>query len=157
MEWHRLFAPLVVQVNPSLAVEVELSAGSCILVGLRSSTRVDVCAGTANLRAMEGQIDVRAQAASVRVEARLAEGSSRVRCEAGSVVVALDPGSDVRVRTQTELGQVRLRSARLAGGARARSGDELVVGQGTATLDVDAVMGSVDVEVGEGKAESLRW
>lgn len=157
--WPLWVGPLVVRVNPDLAVEVDLTAGSCTVSGLRGPTRVDISAGTATLKAMEGPLDLRAQAASVRVGARLTEGHSQLRCDAGSVVVALDARSDVTVRARTELGRVRLRRGGrpAGGGAGVQVNDELVVGQGTATLQVEAVMGSIDIRVEDGDAEPVPW
>lgn len=158
-EWHRWAEPLVIRANPDLAVEVDVTASACTLTGLRGHTKVDISAGTATLEQMRGSLDLRAQAASVRVRARLTEGRSRVRCEAGSVVVELEQGSDVTVRTQTELGRVRLRRGERAtgGGAGVRVNDELVVGEGHAALDIDAVMGSVEVRAEEGDTEPVAW
>lgn len=157
-EWHRWAEPLLIRANPELAVEVDVTAAACTLSGLRARTKVDISAGTATLEQIRGSLDLRAQAASVRVRARLTEGQSRVRCEAGSVVVELEPGSDVTVRTQTELGRVRLRRGERAtgGGAGVRVNDELVVGEGHAALDIDAVMGSVEVRAEEG-TEPVSW
>ena len=158
-EWHRWAEPLVIRANPELAVEVDVTAAACTLTGLRGRTTLGISAGTATLEQIRGVLDLRAQAASVRVRARLTEGQSRVRCEAGSVVVELEPGSDVTVRTQTELGRVRLRRGERAtgGGAGVRVNDELVVGDGHAALDIDAVMGSVEVRTEEGETEPASW
>jgi hypothetical protein len=158
-EWQRWVEPLVIRVHPDLAVEVDVSAAACTLTGLRGPTKLDVSAGTATLDAIRGPLDLRSQAASVRVRARMTEGRSRVHCDAGSVVVELEAGSDVTVRTQTELGRVRLRRGGRAagGGAGMHVNDELVVGQGTAVLDVDAVMGSVEINAEEGDWGRERW
>jgi hypothetical protein len=75
------------------------------------------------------------------------------------VVVELEEGSDVTVRTQTELGRVRLRRGRrpVGGGAGVHVNDELVVGEGHAVLDVDAVMGSVEIRAEDGGEEEVPW
>jgi hypothetical protein len=159
MEWQRWVEPLVIRVNPDMAVELDVTAAACTLTGLQGRTKVDISAGTATLERLRGSLDLRAQAASVRVRARLTEGQSRVRCDAGSVVVELEEGSDVTVRTQTELGRVRLRRAGrpVGGGAGVHVNDELVVGEGHAVLDVDAVMGSVEIRTDEGAEEEVPW
>jgi hypothetical protein len=159
MEWQRWVEPLVIRVNPELAVEIDVTAAACTLTGLRGQTKLDISAGTATLERLRGSLDLRAQAASVRVSARLTEGQSRVRCDAGSVVVELEEGSDVTVRTQTELGRVRLRRAGrpVGGGAGVHVNDELVVGEGHAALDVDAVMGSVEIRADERDRGEVPW
>lgn len=143
-EWHRFAEPLVVRVNPELAVEAEMSAGSLSVSDLRGPLTVEVSAGSASLERVAGPLDVRAQAAAVRIRTRLDEGQSRVRCDAGNVSVALEPGSDVRVRASCELGRIRVHAAEEWQG-KGMGSREIVIGQGRATLDVETTMGAVDV------------
>ena len=83
------------------------------------------------------------QAGSLRGSGVLADGLSRVNCEAGSVRLNLERGSSVRIRARSTLGKVSLGdtdTVSIGGGA-----EELVIGGGKATLEVDATMGSVRI------------
>lgn len=143
-DWHRLVEPLVVRVNPALAVEADVSAGSLTVSGLLGSLEVDVSAGSAALEDVVGPVTVRAQAASVRLRGRLERGASLIRCDAGSVSVTLEAGSSVKVTARAELGRVTLASAG-NDWALGQTTKELVVGDGRASLDIEATMGAIDV------------
>lgn len=143
-DWHRLVEPLVVRVNPSLAVEADVSAGSLTVSGLLGPLEVDVSAGSAALEDVGGPVTVRAQAASVRLRGRLDTGASSIRCDAGSVSVTLEPGSDVKVTARAELGRVRVGPAG-EDWALGQTTKDLVVGAGRASLDIEATMGAIDV------------
>src|SRR5713101_6692347 len=90
-------------------------------------------------------VDIEARAGTVRLSGRIESGDSRVRCEAGSVNVRLARGSNVRVTARADLGRVRVDGAsshdRLMGLHR-----EVTVGEGAATLTVEAAMGTVDIQ-----------
>ena len=142
--WRRFTEPLVVRVHPGCPVDAEVSAGSLTVVGVTGPLHVLIAAGSARLDGVASPFDVEARAGAVRVRGRLDTGESRIRCEAGSVNVQLTQGSDVRVRCRADLGRVRVHGASghepQVGGQR-----EVTIGAGTATLDIEAAMGSVDV------------
>lgn len=127
-----------VRVRPDLPVDVEVIAGSLTSEGVRALERVRVTAGSAKLSGVEGPVDVLVQAGSAVVEGALKRGQSRVRAESGSVRVHLLPGSDVRIRTDVQLGKV-------VSDPPLRDG-ELTVGTAGADLDVEAVMGSAVIK-----------
>jgi hypothetical protein len=139
-EWRRFTQPLVVRVNPDLAVTAELSAGTLTVVGMRGPIEASLAAGSARLQDVTGPLDLTIRAGSIRIQGRLATGASRVSCDAGSVVVHLDRGSSVRVRTFVELGRVRVHGPQGESG-----GGEVVVGSGEALLEIDATMASVEL------------
>jgi hypothetical protein len=140
-EWRRITGPLIVRVNPLLAVEAELSAGSLSVLGMHGPVAADLAAGSARLEAVSGPLDVTTRAGSVRIQGRLASGTSRIRCDAGSVTIRLDPGSSVRVRARVELGRVRLHGE----GGDLSGACDVVVGGGEGLLDIEAAMASVDI------------
>jgi hypothetical protein len=143
--WRRLAEPLVVRVHPGCAVDAEVSAGSLTSVGVTGPLHVVLAAGSARLDDVASPFDVETRAGAVRVRGRLDTGESRIRCEAGSVNVQLTRGSDVRVRARAELGRVRVQGV---SGHEPQLGSqrEVTIGAGTATLDIEAAMGSVEVQ-----------
>lgn len=147
-DWHdcqRWVEPLVVRVNPRLAVDADVSAGSLEVGGVRGPLSVDLAFASATLEGVGGPLDVRAQAATVRIRGAIKQGSSRVRGDAASLSVSLSPGSDVVVHARCDLGRLRV----LRDGTPLAPGEDLVVGGGRASLDIEASMGSVEVRVEE--------
>jgi hypothetical protein len=140
-EWRRITEPLIVRVNPQLAVDAELSAGSLSVLGVHGPVTADLAAGSARLESVSGPLDVTARAGSVRIQGRLASGTSRIRCDAGSVTIRLDQGSSVRVRAHVELGRVRLHGQ----SGESTGACDVVVGGGEGLLDIEAAMASVDI------------
>jgi hypothetical protein len=150
--WHRQWArwlgmaePLVVRIHPGSPVDAEVSAGSLAVIGVTGPLHVVLAAGSARLDGVASPFDVETRAGAVRVRGRLDSGESRIRCEAGSVNVQLTRGSDVRVRARAELGRVRVQGV---SGHEPQLGSqrEVTIGAGTATLDIEAAMGSVEVQ-----------
>ncbi|MFW5899218.1 MAG: hypothetical protein ACOCUN_01975, partial [Jiangellaceae bacterium] len=132
---------LEVRVRPDLAVGVEVIAGALHAEGLPRLDHVRVTAGSLRVRDVEEPIDLLVQAGSAQLETRQTHGRSRLRCESGSLHVALGTGTDARVRDDVQLGRFTVRPD------RGRPGRELVVGTGTAEIDVEVVMGTVTMEV----------
>jgi hypothetical protein len=143
--WSGWSEPLVIRVNPQLAVDVDLSAGSLEVSGVRGPVSVDVSFASATLEGLSGPIDVRAQAATVRFRGALTQGASRVRADAAAIFVFLAPESDVVVHSTCELGRLRV----VRGEHAVAPGEELVLGRGRASLDIEASMGSVLVRADE--------
>ncbi|HSS08830.1 MAG TPA: hypothetical protein VLL25_03035 [Acidimicrobiales bacterium] len=155
--WRRFAEQLVVRVNPTSPIDAEVSAGSLVVVGVTGPLRVVVAAGSARLDGISSPFDIETRAGAVRVRGRLDAGESRIRCEAGSVNVHLTRGSDVRVRARTDLGRVRVHG--LPGHEPQLGGQrELTIGAGTASLDIETAMGSVDIHTEEPVATAgSRW
>ncbi|MDO5499776.1 MAG: hypothetical protein Q4F67_08855 [Propionibacteriaceae bacterium] len=133
---------LFIRVNPNLIVDVELTAGSLTTENVRFLGKVRVTAGGAKLTGIEEAHDVLVQAGQATVKGRIATGRSRLRCESGSLVVQLDDESNVTVRAESQLGKVAW------AGGHSGAGDEVVMGNGAARLDVGVVMGHATVRVG---------
>ena len=130
---------LSVRVNPALAVEVEVTAGSVNAERIPGLEQVRVTGGSARVRDVEGPIDVLVQAGSAQVEGRIHKGKSRLRTESGSLQLRLLPGSSVRIRPDVQLGRVQWEPP---GADR----DEHVVGDGDARLDLEVVMGMATIK-----------
>ncbi len=126
---------LLVRVNPTIAVDAEVTAGMLTTEGVPFLGRVRVTAGGATLDRVAEASDVLVQAGSASIRGDLASGRSRVRCESGSLDIELGDRSNVTVRTEVQLGKVSW------AGADNDNVDEVVLGNGAARLDVGVVMG----------------
>jgi hypothetical protein len=136
--------PLRVRMNPRLALELESQAGSIRISGVEGPVKARVQAGSLTIEGFRGPLDVNVQAGSLRGSGILDQGLSRISCEAGSVRLQLERGSSVRVRTRSTLGKVSLGDSdtvSVGGGV-----EEMVIGSGQATLEIDSTMGSVRIE-----------
>jgi hypothetical protein len=131
---------LAVRVNPSLEVEVEVTAGGLTVERVPNLTQVRVTAGSAKLVDSDGPLDLLVQAGSARVEMSPTKGKSRLRVESGSLDVRLGDRADVRVRTDAQLGKVVWHGSQHQGSA-----EEVTVGSGGSLLDLEVVMGSAQV------------
>lgn len=136
---------LKVRVRPDLAVGVEVIAGSLQVTDARALDHVRVTAGSLRITGAESPLDLLVQAGSAQIETRQVHGRSRLRCESGSMQLTLVEGSDVRVRSDVQLGRFVTEPERRG---RDRNRD-LVLGTGAAEIDVEVVMGSVTVKVPE--------
>jgi len=141
-----LGVPIRVRINPDLALHVELAAGALDVAGLHGPLSFSVAAGTIKVQDCSGPLTGVIRAGSAKFDVRPVAGAHSVRVESGSVDLRLQPGSDVRVRARVELGEVKVKSAdgrtdSLGGEAAS----ETVVGLGTATFELDVVMGSAKV------------
>lgn len=129
---------LSIRVNPRLLVEAEITAGSINTERLPSLESVRVTAGSAKIRDVEGPIDVLVQAGSAQVEGRISRGESRLRAESGSVTLHLWPGSNVRIKPDIQLGQVKWEPP-------GKDRKEHIVGAGDAKLSLEVMMGAATV------------
>jgi hypothetical protein len=136
--------PFTVRMNPDLPLEVNLNAGSLSVTGVRSPLRLDVGAGTLRLDGVTGPLSVTVTSGAVAARGRFTQGDSRIRCELGKVAVALDAGSSVRVTGRAHLGKVVLPGKEPGFGAGLVE-DTVVVGDGTATLDIETSAGAITV------------
>lgn len=136
--------PFAVRMNPDLPLEVDLTAGSLSVTGVRSPLRLDVGAGTMRLDGVTGPLALTVTSGGVVVRGRITQGDSRIRCELGKVAVQLDTGSSVRVNGRATLGKVVLPGKEPAFGAGLIE-DTTVVGQGDATLEIETSAGGITV------------
>ncbi len=129
--------------NPDLALELDTQAGSVRIRDVHGPIQARVQAGSLTIDGFRGPLDLSVQAGSLRGTGVLDAGLSRINCEAGSVRLNLERGSSVRVRARSTLGKVSMGdtdTVSIGGGAQ-----ELVIGDGKGTLEVDATMGSVRI------------
>ena len=129
--------PLRVRVNPDLPLEVQAQAGKLRIRGVHGPIQAEVQAGSTDIVDFRSPLDLSVQAGSVMARGRLDHGASRIRCDAGGVRIHLERGSSVRISAHSTLGKIVFDSH--------DEGTPWVVGAGTATLDIDATMGSVRV------------
>jgi hypothetical protein len=131
---------LSVRVNPKLSVEIEVTAGSLTAERLPNLEQVRVTAGSAKVHDAADSLDLLVQAGSAKVAWRPTGGRSRLRVESGSLDLRFLPGSNVRVRSDVQAGRVHWQGEHHQGSA-----DEVVLGTGAGTANVEAVMGTVSV------------
>ena len=139
---------LTVRMRPDLPLEVELSAGTLRTYGITGPLHFDVRAGSARIEGARGPLDATVAAGSLRVNALLRGGESRIRCDASSVRVHLEHGSSVLVRARGDLSHLSLpdrHGVGVVGSRGSGSREEVKIGDGAATLDIEANLSSVGV------------
>jgi hypothetical protein len=143
-------APLKIRMNPSLALETEVAAGTLTVDGVHGPIKAEVAAGACKLSDVRSPFDIMVATGAVKVIGKLTSGESKIRCETGGVKVILDPASSVRITGRAGLGKVSLPGAQSpAGLAIGSSTTEATVGNGEGTLTIDCSLGAVKVGVEE--------
>ncbi len=133
---------LYLRINPAIIVDVEVTAGQLTTSDLPYLGKVRVTAGSAELEGVAEVNDVLVQAGSATVKGTITSGRSRVRVESGQLTVALGDESNVTIRGEAQLGKVSWT------GAHSGQVDEVVMGNGSARLDVGVVMGWANIKAG---------
>jgi len=131
---------LDIRVNPTLDLDVELTAGS-LHVQAVGKLRARVTAGSARVEDVRGPLDLHVVGGTAKIDTIMVGGGNRIRCDSGSVVLRLRPGSDVRFRPEAQLGRIVVDGV--------DGGREIIVGGGTGRLRAEVVMGSIQVEVAQ--------
>lgn len=140
-------APIEIRMNPSLALDVELAAGTLHVRDVRGPITADVSAGSAHLDGIASPIDITVAAGSVHANGVLDHGDSRIKCDAGSVSLQLDEGSSVRIVSQVGLGKVEIDSddSSVKPGIMIEGKHESVIGDGAGTLTIECSLGKVAI------------
>lgn len=133
---------LLLKVNPRIVVDVEVTAGSLHTERVPHLGKVRVTAGGAKLLDVEEINDALVQAGQATIKGAIKNGRSRVRAESGSLVLHLADDSNVTIKSDAQLGKVSW------SGSHSGNFDEVVMGNGSAKLDVEVVMGHAQVKVG---------
>ncbi len=134
---------LYLRINPAIIVDVEVTAGHLTSTDLPYLGKVRVTAGGAELAGVAEVNDVLVQAGSATIKGTITTGRSRVRVESGQLTVELADDSNVTVRGEAQLGKVSW------SGAHTGQVDEVVLGNGSARLDVGVVMGWANIKAGD--------
>ncbi|MFX4272477.1 hypothetical protein ACQBAR_04780 [Propionibacteriaceae bacterium Y1685] len=132
---------LVVRVNPSLLVEAEISSGGLTTEHVPYLGHVRVTAGSSKLIGVTEIADALFQAGRASVEGTITQGRSRIRGESCLLTVELGEQSNVTVRSESALGRVTW------SGGHSGAGDEVVMGNGNARLDVEVMMGHGTIKI----------
>ena len=133
---------LFLRVNPNIIVDVEVTAGSLNTERVPHLGKVRVTAGGAKLLDVREINDVLVQAGQATIKGAITTGRSRVRAESGSLNIELADESNVTIKGDAQLGKVSWT------GGHDGLGDEVVMGNGSARLDIEVVMGYAQVRVG---------
>ena len=129
---------LTVRVNPAIEADVEVTAGSLQVTGVPFIGRVRVTAGSVQVDGARRATDVLVQAGQANVKGAFNAGRSRLVVQSGSLAVTLLRGSNVTVHADAQVGAVKWPG-------ESGAVDELVLGAGNARLDIEAVMGTVQI------------
>ena len=133
---------LLLRVNPNIVLDVEVTAGSLSIERVSHLGKVRVTAGGAKLHDVNQIDDALIQAGQATIKGTITTGRSRIRAESGSLSIQLGEQSDVTVKGEAQLGRVSW------SGGHTGAGDEVVMGQGSARLDIEVVMGHAQVRIG---------
>jgi hypothetical protein len=137
---------LLLKVNPGIVVDVEVTAGSLNTERVPHLGKVRVTAGGAKLLDVGEINDALIQAGQATISAAITTGRNRIRAESGSLSVTLADHSNVTVKGDAQLGKVSWT------GGHNGAGDEVVMGNGSAKLDIEVVMGHAQVRVGSDRS-----
>jgi hypothetical protein len=133
---------LLLKVNPNIVVDAEVTAGSLNTERVPHLGKVRVTAGGAKLLDVREINDALVQAGQATIHGAITTGRNRIRAESGSLSITLADESNVTVKGDAQLGKVSWT------GGHSGAGDEVVMGNGSAKLDVEVVMGHAQVRVG---------
>jgi hypothetical protein len=133
---------LFLRVNPNVIVDVEVTAGSLNTEQVPHLGKVRVTAGAAKLLDVAEINDALIQAGQATIKGTIKTGRNRVRTESGTLSISLGDDSNVTVTGEAQLGRISW------AGGHSGAGDEVVMGTGSARLDIEVVMGHAQVRVG---------
>ena len=133
---------LFLRVNPNVIVDVEVTAGSLNTERVPRLGKVRVTAGAAKLLDVTEINDALVQAGQATIKGTITSGRSRIRAESGSLSITLGDDSDVTVTGESQLGKISWT------GGHNGAGDEVVMGNGSAKLEIEVVMAHALVRVG---------
>ena len=141
---------LFLRVNPNIVVDVEVTAGSLNTERVPHLGKVRVTAGGAKLLDVHEINDALIQAGQATIKGAITTGRHRIRAESGSLSITLADESNVTVKGDAQLGKVSW------SGGHNGAGDEVVMGNGSAKLDIEVVMGHAQVRVGSDRGRGGR-
>jgi hypothetical protein len=133
---------LFLRVNPNVIVDVEVTAGSLNTEQVPHLGKVRVTAGAAKLLDIAEINDALIQAGQATIKGTIKSGRNRIRAESGSLSITLEDDSDVTVTGEAQLGKISWT------GGHNGAGDEVVMGNGSAKLEIEVVMAHALVRVG---------
>jgi hypothetical protein len=139
---------LLLKVNPNIVVDVEVTAGSLNTERVPHLGKVRVTAGGAKLLDVTEINDALIQAGQATIKGAIRTGRNRIRAESGSLSITLADDSNVTVTGEAQLGKVSWV------GGHSGAGDEVVMGNGSAKLEIQVVMGHAQVRVGSDQKAS---
>lgn len=135
---------VTVRMNPDLALFVKVQAGNMRIEGVHGPISGEVQAGNCVVRDFRGPLNLVVQAGELTATGRLDSGASKLRCAMGEMNIELDKGSSVRITAHSTMGDVSIDDG-FGDGVVSRSGREITIGAGAATLDAECTMGTIRV------------
>ena len=147
---HMIGETLVVRMNPDLALEAEVAAGSLNVSGIAGPVKANVAAGSMKIDGFKRELNVDVAAGSFKGQGRLDSGSSRINSAMGSVKLDLEAGSSVRITAESNLGSIKLPGRNHKsdkGPFGIADSQETTIGSGRGHLHIESSMGSVKIAV----------
>ena len=138
--------PIAVRMNPDLALQVRIDAGSASIEGIRGAIQGDIDAGAFKIKDFASPFDLQVDAGSIQAEGVLDRGDSRIKCDAGNVRVILQKGSSVKVRARADVGHVSVGGDSTKGFHIGGAEREYVFGDGVGTLSIEGGIGKIKVD-----------
>jgi len=123
---------LLLRVNPSIVVDVEMTAGNLNTERVPHLGKVRVTAGGAKLLDVTEINDALVQAGSATIKGSIKTGRNRIRAESGSLSITLADDSNVTVTGEAQLGRISW------SGGHTGAGDEVVMGHAQVRVGSDA-------------------
>lgn len=133
---------MTVRVNPRLVVDAEVTTGSLRTEGILLLGRVRVTGGPCTIEGATQVSDLLSQAGGVHLSGPISQGRSTVKVESGAVTVELTEGANVTVHASSRMGRVNWPG-------EDDKVDQLVVGNGSARLDVNVNLGLATITTEE--------
>ncbi|MGH9196593.1 MAG: hypothetical protein ACRD1T_12725 [Acidimicrobiia bacterium] len=135
---------LRIRMNPSLALDIDITAGTARVEEVKGPITAKLAAGSAWFEGVHSPFNASIDAGSLHVAGLFDRGESSIRCTAGKVNIDLDKQSDVRIKARATIGKISLPDggewSGLGAGKRV-----MTIGKGEGKLDIEAITGSVIV------------
>lgn len=135
---------VTVRVNPDVPLEIDVSAGSASVAGLRAPMVTHVSAAKLDVEDFRGEMSGSVNAGKL-VARGVFVGESRLSADASSVMVDLEPGSDVVIGAELQLSSLHIGQERRP---HPESGEnKFFVGHGRGVFHVRGSMSKVHLDV----------
>ena len=139
---------LNVHINPDLELDLEITGGSVTTTGVARLGRVRLTAVLATLTDVRRVGDLVLQAGVTTVTGCFTTGESQLRVESGQVTLVVDPASDATIHARSRVGLISWDTP------LEHSETDLVIGDGSARLDVEIVVGQASIKVAPAPEET---
>lgn len=134
---------LVIRVNPSIKLDVEVTAGGMRVNDVLHLGDVRITGGNASIHGVTSLDSVLVQAGNATIAGAIQSGRGTINVESGNCKLSLSQESNVTVKAETKAARVSWP------GTVHGAIDEYVIGNGSAKLEISAVAGNVSIRTVE--------